>query len=158
MADKIEQTKKVWTKEEILKMWPQAAGELRGFQRALEAKAGLTAAQLGIALQLAEEEFKRLKEVVYTFNIYRATTPGEAVTMFKEGKDPVILQYNAHEIGVYTKIDGPVAERIYHGANWHMSEGAGVDEGYEVFTFTRLNFDKIIEHLSDPTKFNAIET
>lgn len=50
-----------WTKEEILEIWPQAAEELRGFRSYLEAKSGLTAAQLGIALQLAEEEYKRLK-------------------------------------------------------------------------------------------------
>ncbi len=52
----------VWTKEEILKMWPQAERELKGFQNALEGKSGLTAAQLGMALQLAEAEFKRLKD------------------------------------------------------------------------------------------------
>lgn len=55
MADK-----KVWTKKEILEMWPQAAGELRGFQRHLEARSSLTAAQLGMALQLAEAEYRRL--------------------------------------------------------------------------------------------------
>lgn len=51
----------VWTKEDILKMWPQAAGELRGFQRALEAKSAITAGQIGMAVQLAETEFQRLK-------------------------------------------------------------------------------------------------
>ena len=51
---------KIWTKEEILKLWPQAKGKLRGFQRHLEAKSGLTAAQLGMAIQLAEAEYKRL--------------------------------------------------------------------------------------------------
>lgn len=53
--------KKVWTEEEILEMWPQAAGELRGFQRHLEARAGITADQLGMALQLAEAEAQRLQ-------------------------------------------------------------------------------------------------
>ena len=42
-------------------MWPQAAGELRGFQHALEGNSGLTAAQLGMALQLADAEFQRMK-------------------------------------------------------------------------------------------------
>jgi hypothetical protein len=51
---------KVWTREEVLKMWPQAAGELRGFKKALERRAGLTASQLGMALQLAEAEYQRL--------------------------------------------------------------------------------------------------
>ena len=51
-----------WSKDDILKMWPQAVRELRGFQRHLEAKSGLTASQLGIALQLADAEFQRLLE------------------------------------------------------------------------------------------------
>lgn len=55
MADK-----KTWTKKEILEMWPQAKEELQGFQRHLERNAGITASQLGMALQLAEAEFKRL--------------------------------------------------------------------------------------------------
>lgn len=42
MADKGRQAERIWSKEEILKMWPQAVGELRGFQRALEAKAGVS--------------------------------------------------------------------------------------------------------------------
>ena len=51
---------KTWTKEEILDMWPQAKGELQGFQKHLERNAGITAAQLGMAIQLADEEYKRL--------------------------------------------------------------------------------------------------
>jgi len=52
-----------FTKEEILTMWPQAAGELRGFQRHLERTgAGLTAAQIGMALQLAGVQFENLRE------------------------------------------------------------------------------------------------
>lgn len=56
-----EAKKENWTKEEILKLWPQAAGELRGFQQALERNAGITAAQLDMALHLAEAEFERIK-------------------------------------------------------------------------------------------------
>ncbi len=42
-------------------MWPQAAGELRGFANALErGKSGLTAAQLRMAIQMAEELYKTL--------------------------------------------------------------------------------------------------
>ena len=51
---------RVWTNAELLEMWPQAAGELRAFKRYLEARAGITAAQLSMAIQLAEAEFKRL--------------------------------------------------------------------------------------------------
>jgi rubrerythrin len=61
MADENGKMKRVWSVKEILKMWPQANEELRGFQRALEATAGLTAAQLGMALQLAEAEFQNLR-------------------------------------------------------------------------------------------------
>lgn len=52
-----------WTKEEILEMWPQTAGELRGLRNHfLRTNAGITASQLGMALQLADAEYKRLKE------------------------------------------------------------------------------------------------
>src|SRR3989344_7093179 len=51
----------LWSIEEILKMWPQAAGELRGFQQVLQRKSGITENQLGMALQLAEAEFQRLR-------------------------------------------------------------------------------------------------
>ena len=63
MAKKAHAVNRVWNKKEILEMWPQAAGELLGFRRALEANSGLTAAQLGMALQLANAEFKRLKKL-----------------------------------------------------------------------------------------------
>ncbi len=49
-----------WTTEQILLMWPQAAGELAAFQRALEQRAGLTASQLRMAIQLAQERFAQL--------------------------------------------------------------------------------------------------
>jgi hypothetical protein len=61
MSNTEKQKDKTWTKEEILEMWLQAAGELRGFQRVLERSAGITADQLGMALQLADAEFQRLK-------------------------------------------------------------------------------------------------
>ncbi|MDO8495996.1 MAG: hypothetical protein Q7S43_00905 [bacterium] len=70
---------RTWTKEEIMEMWPQAKGELQGFQRHLEIKAGITATQLGMALQLAEAEFKRLKllPVVAEQNLLLASTKVE---------------------------------------------------------------------------------
>jgi len=51
---------KTYTKEDILMMWPQAKGELLDFQHALQRKSDITATRLGMALQLADEEFKRL--------------------------------------------------------------------------------------------------
>ena len=51
---------KTWTREDVLRLWPQAKGELRGFQKALERNAGITAEQLGMAIQLAEAEYERL--------------------------------------------------------------------------------------------------
>jgi hypothetical protein len=60
--NKPKKAKKIWTKEEILEIWPQADAELQGFRRALQAKSGITAAQLDMALQLADAEYKRLKK------------------------------------------------------------------------------------------------
>ncbi len=51
---------KVYTNDEIRTLWPQAAGELSGFQNALQAKSGLTAAQLSMALQLAQVGFDKV--------------------------------------------------------------------------------------------------
>ncbi len=54
---------RVWSKEDLLKMWPQAAGELRGFQHHLEKqRAGITADQIGMAIQLGNAEFERLQK------------------------------------------------------------------------------------------------
>jgi len=53
---------RVWTKDDILEMWPQAVDELRGFQHHIEGNTSLTASQLGMALQLANREFQRLKD------------------------------------------------------------------------------------------------
>ncbi len=50
----------VWSNEEIQKLWPQAVGELRGFQQHLQVKSALTAGQLSMAIQLAEAGFKTL--------------------------------------------------------------------------------------------------
>lgn len=51
---------KEWTDDEIKRMWPQASGELRGFANALEhGKSGLTASQLRMAIQLADEAYNR---------------------------------------------------------------------------------------------------
>jgi hypothetical protein len=52
---------KTWTKQDIMRLWPQAHGELSSLQRHLEHKSGLTAAQLGMALQLASERFEQLR-------------------------------------------------------------------------------------------------
>jgi|GEM_PF-6437942 len=59
-AEEKQRDQKISNKEEILSMWPQAAAELRVFQNALAVKSGLTASQLGMALQLANAEFTRL--------------------------------------------------------------------------------------------------
>lgn len=48
---------KHWTDDEIREMWPQARGELQGFERHLSVKAGITAAQLSMAIQLADAAF-----------------------------------------------------------------------------------------------------
>lgn len=51
-----------WTPQDVRRMWPQAAGELRGFANHLaRGQAGLTAAQIRMAIQLADERFKQLE-------------------------------------------------------------------------------------------------
>lgn len=52
-----------YSEDEILEMWPQTEEELRGLcNHFTRTNAGITAAQLKMALQLAKTEFKRLKE------------------------------------------------------------------------------------------------
>lgn len=47
-----------FTSEQIRDMWPQAAGELRGFAQALErGPAKITAMQLRMAIELAEQAY-----------------------------------------------------------------------------------------------------
>jgi hypothetical protein len=53
---------KEYTNEQIRAMWPQARGELSGFAKALMKNSGITAAQLRMAIQLADEAFNKLKE------------------------------------------------------------------------------------------------
>jgi hypothetical protein len=48
---------KPYTIEEIHRMWPQARDELTGFAQALDEKAGITSAQLRMALQLADAAY-----------------------------------------------------------------------------------------------------
>ena len=51
-----------YSEKEVLEMWPQSAGELRNLRNHfMRTNAGITAAQLSMALQLAEAEFKRLQ-------------------------------------------------------------------------------------------------
>jgi hypothetical protein len=48
---------------DILQLWPQARGELLGFALALSRKnAEITAKQLHMAVQLADQRFAQLKE------------------------------------------------------------------------------------------------
>ncbi|MEK7193313.1 MAG: hypothetical protein AAB652_00820 [Patescibacteria group bacterium] len=61
IVDKKGQRKEIWTKEQILELWPQAEGELRGFERGLKTKSAITAFQLDMALQLADKEYQRLR-------------------------------------------------------------------------------------------------
>lgn len=46
---------KLYSPEEMERMWPQAAGELRGYANALNrGNAGITAAQMRMAVQMAD--------------------------------------------------------------------------------------------------------
>lgn len=52
---------KVYTPEEMKEMWPQAAGELRGWANSLASRQmGITAAQLRMAIQMAEAYWKSM--------------------------------------------------------------------------------------------------
>ena len=50
-----------WTREEYLKLWPQAEIELRTFAWSLEPRAAITSKQLLMALELANKQFQREK-------------------------------------------------------------------------------------------------
>jgi hypothetical protein len=53
--------KPLYSEAQLLRMWPQAAGELRGYASVLErGNAGMTAAQMRMAVQLGEQSWKRL--------------------------------------------------------------------------------------------------
>ena len=47
-----------YTDEEIQALWPSACRELLGFARFLEAKSGITAAQLRLACRLAQQAYQ----------------------------------------------------------------------------------------------------
>lgn len=49
---------KLLTNKKVSELWPQARGELSGFANALaRSNAGITAAQLRMAIQLADEAY-----------------------------------------------------------------------------------------------------
>jgi hypothetical protein len=54
-----DQDRKRFSNEQINLLWPQARGELLGFANALEREnSGITAAQIRMAVQLADETIK----------------------------------------------------------------------------------------------------
>lgn len=53
-----------FTADQQSQMWPQAAQELTGFAKVLEQKSGLTAAQLRMAIQMADA-YLSLREAVW---------------------------------------------------------------------------------------------
>ncbi len=53
---------KTFTREFVLEAWEQGRGELLGFANALDrGQSGITASQLRMAIQLADEEYKRMR-------------------------------------------------------------------------------------------------
>ena len=87
---------KIWTRAEILESWPQANGELIGFQKHLEQKAGITAAQLGMARQLANWKFQEYSALEATKNLTPLTLTRsdywqEIETLIKARKLPIEL-------------------------------------------------------------------
>lgn len=53
---------KEYTAEEVRELWPGACGELLGFAKHLDARAGITAVQLRMACRLAQEAFDARKQ------------------------------------------------------------------------------------------------
>ncbi|OGN08701.1 MAG: hypothetical protein A3J46_06535 [Candidatus Yanofskybacteria bacterium RIFCSPHIGHO2_02_FULL_41_11] len=73
---------RIYTKDEFLNMWPQAKGELQGLMHSFIGRSiDITAAQLDMAIQLADIEFRRLKNEprlrVITEDTEKVASPGK---------------------------------------------------------------------------------
>ena len=86
--------------------------------------------------------------------IHRAAKLEEAKVMMAEGKDPIIVRANEHEVYVYTR-DEKVVSNIWAGASWYIMLPVYYRVGYELYCYTRLNEDQLVQHLQDPTKFKV---
>ncbi len=77
----------------------------------------------------------------------------EAESMKRDGKEPIVVRANTHEVYVFVRSE-EAAQILWAEPNWHMSEPDGE---YERFTYTRLNRQQLVEFLSDPAKFRGEE-
>jgi hypothetical protein len=87
--------------------------------------------------------------------IHRASSLREAEEMMTEGKDPIVVRANEHEVYVFFH-DGEVEGNIQAGNNWNSGFSAG-DNGYGLYVYTRLDEDQLVQHLQDPTQFQGTE-
>lgn len=77
----------------------------------------------------------------------------EAESMKREGKEPIVVRKNEHEVCVFVRSED-VEQILWTEPNWHISEPDGE---YQKFTYTRLNEQQLMEFLSDPAKFRGEE-
>lgn len=71
----------------------------------------------------------------------------EAKSMKREGKEPIVVRVNEHEVYVFSRSE-EIAQIMWDGA-WSMSEPDGE---YEKFIFTGLDEHQVVEHLSELAK------
>lgn len=141
---------KIWTKEEIIEMWPQAKGELQGFQKHLERKSGITAFQLGMALQLAEAEFKRLNllPVVAMPNLLLANTKVEPEKIRELLKEKCAQVGNSEGSGIDLSFC-PEVDKIGEGLK-------RVSFGFENYEYTHGSHIGHFRNLLGPRYFGKV--
>ena len=87
--------------------------------------------------------------------IHRAANLEEARVMRSDGKDPIIVRANEHEVYVYVR-DEKIVSNLWANASWQII--LPVDEiGYQLYSYTRLNEDRLVQHLQDSTQFKVTD-
>ena len=81
-------------------------------------------------------------------NVHVATSMTQAAKMKREGKEPIVARANEREVCVFVRSED-IAQVLWDDASWHMSEPQ--NDGYQKFTYTRLNVQEIMAVLSGQT-------
>ena len=82
--------------------------------------------------------------------VHVARSLREAESMKRDGKEPIVVRANEHEVYVFARSEG--AAQILWECAWHMSEPDGE---YEKFIFTRLDEHQLVKHLSEIANLRA---
>ena len=72
----------------------------------------------------------------------------EAESMKQKGKEPIVVRANEHEVCIFVRSED-VAQILWHDDGWHLSEPQ--TDGYQKFTYTRLDVQEIMTLLSGQT-------